>query len=149
MNTFVSIGDEFAKDIQTVDTLSPTRHITHVSCKFRFKSISASQVTKIMKKLLNGKATGVHGIPNKALKDSTDIIAPSLIDIFNFSVETKVFPNEMKVGKVAPVYKSEEIDDLNNYRPISVLPTAARVFEKILYIQIYDYFTTNKLLGNQ
>ena len=76
-------------------------------------------------------------------------IAPSLTDIFNFSIETKVFPDDLKVGKVAPVYKSGDKDDLNNYRPISVLPTVARVFEKILYRQVYDHFTSNKLLGNQ
>ena len=55
----------------------------------------------------------------------------------------------MKVGKVAPVYKSGDKDDLNNYRPISVLPTVARVFEIILYGQVDDHFTSNKLLGNQ
>ena len=53
------------------------------------------------------------------------------------------------MGKVTPVYKSGNKDDLNNYRPISVLPTVARVFEKILYGQVCDHFTSNKLLGNQ
>ena len=55
----------------------------------------------------------------------------------------------MKVGRVAPVYESGEKDDLNNYRPISVLPTVSRVFEKMLNGQVYDYFASNKLLGNQ
>ena len=53
------------------------------------------------------------------------------------------------MGKLAPAYKSGDKDDLNNYRPISVLPTVARVFEKILYGQVYDHFTSHKLLGNQ
>ena len=53
------------------------------------------------------------------------------------------------MGKVAPVYKSGDKDGLNNYRPISVLPTVARVFEKILYGQVYDHFTSNKVLGDQ
>ena len=53
-------------------------------------------------------------------------------DIFSFSPETKVFPDDLKVGKVAPIYKSGDNDDFNNYRPISVLPTAARVSENIL-----------------
>ena len=48
--------------------------------------------------------------------------------MFNFSPETMVFPGDLKVGKVAPVYKSGDKDDLNNYRPTSVLPTVARVF---------------------
>ena len=60
-----------------------------------------------------------------------------------------LFPDDLKVGKIAPVYKSGDKDDLNNYRPISVLPTVARVIEKILYGQVYDHFTSNKLLGNQ
>ena len=115
---FVSIGDKLAKEIQTVYTLSPTGHLTPANCKFRFEPISVSQVTKIIKKLLNGKAIGMHGIPNKASKDSIDIIAPSLTDIFNFSVVTKVFPNDMKVGKVAPVNESGEKDDINNCHPI-------------------------------
>ena len=51
-------------------------------------------------------------------------------DIFNFSLETKVFPDDLKVGKVAPVYKSGDKDDLNNYQPNSMLPTVATLFEK-------------------
>ena len=100
---------------------------------------------KVIKKLVNSKATEIFGIPNRALKDC----AENITDIFNFSLETEVFPDDLKVGKVAPVYKSGDKDDLNNYRPISVLPTVATVFEKVLYGQIYDHFTSNKLLGNQ
>ena len=103
----------------------------------------------MIKKLVNNKATGIHGMPNKALKECAENIDPSLTDIFNFSIETGVFPDDLKVGRVAPVYKSGEKDDLNNNRPISMLPTVARVFEKMLYGQVYDYFTSNKLLGNQ
>ena len=86
---------------------------------------------KLLEKLINSKATGIHDIPNRAPNDSAEIIAPSLIDIFNFSVASKVFPDDLKAGKIAPVHKSGDKDQLNNYRPISVLPTVARVFEKI------------------
>ena len=101
---------------------------------------------KVIKKVVNSKATGIFGIPNR---DSAEHIAPSLTDTFNFSLETRVFPDDLKVGKVAPVYKSGDKDDLYNYRPISVLPTVTRVFEKILCGQVYDHFTSNKFLGNQ
>ena len=85
---------------------------------------------KVIKKLVNSKATGIFGIPNRALKDCAEHIAPSLTDIFNFSLETKEFYDDLKVHKVAPVYKSGDKDHLNNCRPISVLPTVASVFEK-------------------
>ena len=62
---------------------------------------------------------------------------------------TKVFSDDLKIGKVALIYKSGDKDDLNKYRPISVLPTVARIFEKMLYGQIYEYFTSSKLLSNE
>ena len=54
-------------------------------------------------------------------------------NFFNFSVETQVFSTNIKVGKVASVYKSREKDDLNAYRPISVLPNVDR-FLKIPFM---------------
>ena len=64
-------------------------------------------------------------MPNKALKITKDLIATSLTDIFNTCIETKVYPDDLKLGKVKPIFKSERKDDLNNYRPIIVMPTVA------------------------
>ena len=41
--------------------------------------------------------------------------------------------------KVSPIHKTGERNDANNYRPIPVLPTTARIFEKLIYEQLYDY----------
>ena len=71
------------------------------------------------------------------------------MDIFNLTISTKIFPDDLKVLKVVPVYKSGERENLNNYRPIVVLPTIARVFEKLLYRQLYNYLTNNKLLDDR
>ena len=76
-------------------------------------------------------------MPNKILKDSCQVIAPFLTDIFNFSITSNIFPGDLKVGKVSPVHKSGDKYYLNNYRPITVLPTIARVFERLLYDQMY------------
>ena len=65
------------------------------------------------------------------------MIAESLCDIFNLSLATGVFPDSWKIARVAPVFKSGEQDDSSNYRPISVLPFLARLFEKMVYNQIY------------
>ena len=66
-----------------------------------------------MKKLIKSKATCIHNIPNKILKDSCQVIAPFLTDIFNFSITSNIFPDDLKVGKVSPVHKSGDRDDLN------------------------------------
>ena len=83
---FVSIGQKLASGIENTDADSPTAHMKPVEAKFSFNPISVPQVIRIIKKLLNSKATGIHGIPNKTLKETADIIGPLLTDIFNFSV---------------------------------------------------------------
>ena len=67
-----------------------------------------------MKKLIKSKATGIHNIPNKILKESCQVIALFLTDIFNFSITSNIFPDDLKIGKVSPIHKSGDRDDLNN-----------------------------------
>ena len=83
----------------------------------------------------------MHNIPNKILQDSIHLIAPVLMDIFNLSTSTKIFPDDQKVLKVVPVYKSGERENLNNYnyRPIAVLTTIARVLTLVwAIVQLFD-----------
>ena len=142
---FVSIGEKLAKEIDPVD-ISLTQ-VRQTESKFRFRKISSIKVFDTLNKLKNGKSTGLFHIPNKALSIAKDVIATSLADIFNACIETKVFPDDLKIRKVTPIFKSERKDDLNNYHPITVLPTVERVMERLIYKQIYDYFNTEKLLN--
>ena len=71
------------------------------------------------------------------------------MDIFSLSISTKIFPDDLKALKVVPVYKPGEKENLNNYRPIAVLPTITRVFEKLLYRQLCNYLMNNKLLDDR
>ena len=71
------------------------------------------------------------------------------MDILSLSVTIKIFHDDLKVLKVVPVYTSGKRDNLNNHRPMAVLPTIARVFEKRLYGQLYNYLMNNKLLDDR
>ena len=62
---------------------------------------------------------------------------------------TGIFPNAFKTSKVKPIYKKGDIADLNNYRPISLLPTISKVFERVIHTQIVSYLCTNNLLCEQ
>ena len=78
-----------------------------------------------------------------------DTVAPHLVDIFSYSSVSKNVFDDFEIGKVSPFLKNGEREDLNNYRPISVLRSIARVFEKIIYKQLLDFFNSNKLLSTK
>ena len=81
----------------------------------------------------------MHMIPKSILKISKDIISNSLSDIFNESLSQQIFLDDFKIARVTPIHKRDERDGVGNYRPISILSTVARVFEKLIYAQLYDY----------
>ena len=64
-------------------------------------------------------------------------------------MRTVDFPNELKIAKVTPIYKSGVFSEICNYRPISVLPAFSKIFEKLVYIQLFNYLNENSLLNEK
>ena len=64
-------------------------------------------------------------------------------------VETGIFPDVLKISKVIPIYKKGDVSLSSNYRPISLLPTLSKIFERVIYNQLYNYFVDNSLLTEQ
>ena len=85
-------------------------------------------------------------IPSKLLKMAASIVAPSLTSIFSKSFLTGIYPNDWKTAKVTPLFKKGIKSDRNNYRPISVIPIISKVFERIVYNQLFHYLDDNNLL---
>ena len=91
----------------------------------------------------------MHLMSNRVLKAVKDIKAPSLTDLFNASIKAKIFPDDFKIARVTPIFKNCGTDNLGNYRPISILGSIERVFEKLLYKQLHDFLIENKVLSTQ
>ena len=64
-------------------------------------------------------------------------------------ITTGIFPDSLKIAKIIPIYKKGEPTDLSNYRPISLLPTISKIFERIIHIQLQEYLNRNNLLAEQ
>ena len=62
-----------------------------------------------------------------------------LADIFNESIKIGKFPITLKKAKVTPVYKKDDMNDKQNYRPVNALPNLSKVFQKRIYSQINTY----------
>ena len=62
----------------------------------------------------------------------------------NVSINNGIFPNKLKVARVSPIYKEGDKKERGNYRPISVLSNVAKLFEKLVYIQLINYLNGTK-----
>ena len=113
---------------------------------FSFERINVQEVVNLVKGIDAGKTTGLDNIPWKLLKIAADVVASSLTCIFNQSLLTGIYPSDWKLANVTPIFKNGFKTDLNNYLPISVIPAVAKIFEKIIYDQLYNYLNVNDLL---
>ena len=66
-----------------------------------------------------------------------NLISVSLCDLLNKSFLSGIFPDDWNNVRVTPLLKQGEASDLNNYRPILVISVIAKVFERIIYDQLY------------
>jgi hypothetical protein len=102
---------------------------------FSLYSVTFSGVFKELENLDISKSTGIDGLGPRILKLSAPFIADSLTHIINLSLCTGIFPSTLNNARVTALHRGGDNTDVNNYRPISVLPTVSKIFEKIVYKQ--------------
>jgi hypothetical protein len=145
---FVQIGPKLANSIQ-----NPASNISHreylqrsITTRFQFKNVSVTDVQKIIKELKPKSSYGKDRLSNNLLKFISPEISPALTLIINQSLNTGIFPESLKIAKVLPIHKKDVNDVFTNYRPISILSSVSKVFERVIHDQLCQYFTVNNLL---
>ena len=68
-----------------------------------------------------------------------DICSPTVHNLFNKTFHENVFPDELKVADITPIFKKDDSTNVKNYRPVSVLPTVSKIFERIMQNQISSH----------
>ena len=90
--------------------------------------------------LSNIKIGTFKNIPTRHIKDVSDVCSPVLANIWNGEILlNKNFPENIKLADVTPIFKKKDKTFVENYRPVSVLPTVSKIFERIMQKQITDY----------
>ena len=116
------------------------------SRQFHFSIISEEVVSKLLRNLDGGKATGLDNISPKFLKVGYEQLAKPLAYIMNLSLATVAVPSAWKASRVSPIFKEGDPLDTSNYRPISVITACMKVFEKIVHTQLYNFIDHNNIL---
>jgi hypothetical protein len=152
---FINIGPNLAKKIDDADgsyrdylTLT-TSTSTSPGGSFFLQPTSTEEITDIVHNLKSNKASGPDGLAPKVLKHIIPCLVAPLTLLFNKSFELGVFPNELKIAKISPIFKGEDKELVMNYRPISVLPVLSKVLERLMYNRLLNYFDQNDLLTNK
>ena len=129
-NFFVNVGPNTEKDVPKVPNIFPEKFIENKNqFNFIMAHISNEEVLEIIKSLKN-KSTGPSSIPLNLLQIVADLIIFPLCHIINMSFSKGIFPEKLR--KVKPLHKGGSTQDLNNFRPISLLSIFDKIIEKIV-----------------
>lgn len=104
------------------------------------------EVKKMIDDLIADKACGPDGITNRMLKLLNPNISTLLSSIFNKVNDSGKYPDAWKSGVITVVHKKDEKNDPNNYRPITLLPSISKLFERIMYNAIYKHLNRHNLI---
>ena len=122
---------------------------TPAETSLKFNCITENETMKAIDRLENKSSSGHDGISNKLLKSVKNELKKPLTLIINQMITTGIFPEAFKISKITPLYKKGDHSLLTNYRPISLLPRISKVFERIIYDQMYEYLNENNLLAKE
>ena len=145
-NYFATIGTIENNNISTTSNNYRQFMKNRVTFDFKFKTTATEQIEKIIKALKPKTSFGHDNISSILTKHLCSTISGILTVAINQSLCTGIFPDSLKISKITPIYKKGDSHIISNYRPISLLPTLSKIFEKVVFNNVYDYLIENNLL---
>ena len=116
-----------------------------VLANFHFQNVTEEQVNIIIDRLPGKTSRGFDNLSMNFIKNIKHSIISQITNIINQSLMKGIFPSQLKIAKIVPVYKKDDAMQIQNYRPISVLPALSKVFEKFMFNQLHNHFKTFNL----
>lgn len=104
-------------------------------------------VARVIQQLPSKKTNDFNYMSTWLIKQCSQHIVRPLTEVINASFKDGVFPSSLKIAKVIPVFKKDDPQSINNYRPISILPVFSKVFESLFLIQLTNFFEKHNLLS--
>jgi hypothetical protein len=112
--------------------------------------VTPNDVINTISKIKSKNSLDHNNFSTKLLKLSADNVVIPLTHVINLSLLNGIVPNDMKIAKVIPIFKSGDRAQFNNYRPISILPTFSKILEKIMAKKLFTFLEScNQLYQHQ
>lgn len=136
-NFFMTTINRSPADIDTIEYFNKNKH-NNLKEDLHFKIVTADEVRKTVFEI-NTNAKGVDGISVEMLKMCLPYCCNAITHVINFSLIHSVVPERWKHALITPIPKKDKISQLNELRPISILPVMSKVIEKIVYSQLKSH----------
>ena len=146
-NYFCAVGPNHANSIPKSETTYCSYLKNNFTTNIFMSPTDKQEILNIIGQLKSKSTQGHHGISPKLLKDLKDPLSSPLATIINKSLSEGKFPNIMKIARINPIFKAKDKTALSNYRPISILPTISKVFEKIIFKRLYSFLEKYSILS--
>ena len=139
----------FSKQCSLISNNSSLPNYINYTTEKRLSTVALSveAIGKIIQNLDSNKAHGHDNISIRMLKICGDSIYEPLEIIFRQALLTGVFPSEWKKGNIVPVHKKSDKQNIKNYRPVSLLPICGKIFERLIFNEMFKFFTSNNLIS--
>ena len=142
---FTNIGQKLASQIPKLSNAFET-YINKVNVIMDSKPLSINKLKDAFFSLKINKISSVDDVSFNIIKNCFGVLCEPLTYLFQISLEKGVFPDDLKIAKVTPIYKTGDNSDVSNYRPISVLPCFSKILERLMYNRLYKYLKENNIL---
>ena len=140
---YINVGPTLASEIPSVncrpEELLKDRVLDHLI----LKDVLLSELEECIVGLKNSSA-GWDDVTSNVIKKSCLNIRHPLLYIINLSFKTGLFPSELKIARVVPLFKSGTLFSI--YRPVSILPAFSKIFERLMYKRLLDFVNTYNVL---
>ena len=141
---FVSIGPMLSSKLLLVD---PNINIRRVSKSRFLQPTDQWELAKILKQMKNRKSYGLDGVSNEILTCCLPVIEPAIAAAFKKCNEERTFPKCLKIAKIILIFKKGDKIKPENYRPISLLNSISKVFEKLLQSRKIKFCEKNSIIS--
>ena len=142
---FVNIGTTLASNIPQGNKSSMTYMESQVFESMVITPVVEEEVCSIIKLLKDGSA-GWDAISARVVKAMHSSSIVPLTHIMNMSLLNGVFPSELNIARVIPLFKSGESNKFSNYRPVSVLPLFSKIMERLMYSRLLSFINKHNIL---
>ena len=123
--------------ITIINSTKPIRE-----CSFKFLPTTQETIIKIITEMETKKSSGYDDIPPAFIQTLKHELALPLSTLINACIDNSVFPSNLKMADISPVYKKKDKLNKDNYRSINLLPIISKIFEKVLNNQLTDFANT-------